>query len=243
MPDRTFLRTGSVCLIVGVIGFVVFVSITPVEPSEVFDRPVETLQEMVDEENMWLASHVLALASIGLILVGLGALSHSMRVAQSVEVWRSAAFIAAVMGTTVLIVLAGVDGFGIRGVAVAWADAPAADKATAMRIAQTIEAVNMGLWGVTIGTFFGVAIVLYGVSVSMGDQYPKWHGLVSIVSGLGGIVLGMAISFAGGSMNSTEGFAGLFPFFWITAVWLLVMGVLMWRKTTTAVELEASAGE
>ena len=229
MPAWTFSRIGALSMIIGVIAFVVFVALIPADPSAVFDDPQETLDDLVDNENLWLAANTLGLVGISLVVVGLGALSRSFTT-EPVRLWGRKAFIAVLVGFTLFLVVMAADSFGIRGVAESWADAPVGEKATALRIFEAIEAVNMGLWGLAVASLLGVTIVLYGIAIATGDMYPRWLGWVAIALGLESIVLGMAIAFAGASAKSTDDFEFLFIPHAVLAVWVLVMGVLLWLK-------------
>ena len=232
MAHLTYQRVGAISLILGVIAFVVFVSLLPVEPNEVFDDHEKTLQKIVDDDALWLSSHVVAMIAVPLIVVGLCALSRSIAT-QPAHEWSRAALISVLVGMALFFVLIGLNGFGIKGVAEAWADAPEAEKAAALRIFEAIEAVNMGVWGLTLLGLFGVPIVLYGVAVSMSDDYPRWLGLVGVVFGLGMTVLGIAISFAAAAGESTEDFDWLFPFIALTRIH---------RRTALGTALEEASG-
>ena len=239
MANWTFQRIGAVSLVLGVILFVVFIALLPVEPSEVFDDPEETLQEIVDEDALWLSAHVVALLAIPLVVVGLCALARSIATRPGNE-WSRAAFISFLIGTALFFVLVGMDGFGIKGVAEAWADAPAAEKAAAVRDFEAIEAIIMGVAGLTFVALFGVPFVLYGVAISISNDYPWWLGLVAIVIGLGSTVAGMAASFAAAVGESTKDFEGLFIFHALLGIWLLGMAVLLWLKKPALAEPEPS---
>ena len=250
MANWTFQRIGAVSLVLGVILFVVFIALLPVEPSEVFDDPEETLQEIVDEDALWLSAHVVALLAIPptsalwtwlrtLVVVGLCALARSIATRPGNE-WSRAAFISFLIGTALFFVLVGMDGFGIKGVAEAWADAPAAEKAAAVRDFEAIEAIIMGVAGLTFVALFGVPFVLYGVAISISNDYPWWLGLVAIVIGLGSTVPGMAASFAAAVGESTKDFEGLFIFHALLGIWLLGMAVLLWLKKPALAEPEPS---
>ena len=217
-------------MVAGVISFVLFISLLPTEPSEILgEDPVDALQKMVDDRALWLVAHIFGAFAIPLIVVGQCALTRSIETA-----WGRAALTTAVVGMAVFLVLIGTNGFGIRGVAVLWDNNPQQQESLIL-VAQAIESVLSGLWGMTLSLVVGVPIVLYGVAILASNAYPRWIGWPAIVIGLGGTALGLAVAWEGALAKSpNDELDGFFVFVPLTGVWLLVMAVLLWRKSPAA---------
>ena len=82
----------------------------------------------------------------------------------------------------------------------------------------------MALVGLWVALFFGAATAFYGLAISLSDHYPKWLGWAGIVVGLLVTVDGVAVALG-------EGF---FVSVFLVLLWLVVMGVFLWRKADTA---------
>ncbi|MBI4562136.1 MAG: hypothetical protein HY724_08815, partial [Candidatus Rokubacteria bacterium] len=80
--------------------------------------------------------------------------------------------------------------------------------------------------------FFGVTIFLYGLALLTSDVYPKWLGWVAVLASIGSALVGLNLAYRGPSVLAAN---VLFPIFSIViTLWVLVMGVLLWRKAGTA---------
>ena len=111
-------------------------------------------------------------------------------------------------------------------------DAPAGETAAAFRVADALHEASIALFSMFIFAYFGVTILLYGLAVSLSDVYPKWLGWTAVVLGVGAAVLGLIQAYQGLSETVST---ILFPIVaTLISLWILVMGVLLWRKTGAA---------
>jgi hypothetical protein len=77
--------------------------------------------------------------------------------------------------------------------------------------------------------FHGVSFVLFGLAVVLDRSYPTWLGWFSFVGGLGSLFCGVT-RFLGVDLVPE----GLFIVFaLVVSLWMVVMGVLMWRRAAT----------
>ena len=182
MSEWTLLRIGAVSAFVGAILAIVLLALRPVFTGDIIEEPESTIQKIASSD-FWQPWHVIFPLAALLVVGGLATISRSIKIQPAASLGRLA-FAAAVAGLAVLAVLIGTDGFGIKIVAEQWADR-AADKAEILRIAKALDAVNVGIFGVWIATFFGVTFVLYGLAFSIGGPFLKWMGWVAMVVGLG----------------------------------------------------------
>jgi hypothetical protein len=139
------------------------------------------------------------------------------------------AYCGTVASTGVLTVLVGIDGLASKATHDAWAAAPEAEKAVALRVAEAMENVDVGIFSVWIILFFGATFILYGLAVAMSDNFPKWLGWVAAALGLISLVVGFYQSYDGLSVEVTN-----YAFATVATpltVWVLVMAILMGRKT------------
>ena len=224
MSERTLLRLGGAAAVVGaIVAFLVFMA-RPVQTGDIVDDPAATLQEILDSD-VWVTLHVVMLFAILLIFGSLGVFSRSINT-QKAAAWGRFGFFAAAIGTAVFLVVGGSDAIGIKGVAKVWEGASAGDKGAALVTAQAFDAVNLGIFSMWITLFFGLAPVLIGLAIVISDVYPKWLGWAAIVVGLGSVAAGLNEAFIGGADF-------LFVFVLLVFLWLVVMGVFLWRKAGT----------
>jgi hypothetical protein len=128
-------------------------------------------------------------------------------------------------GVQVFTVLQAVDGIALKRAVDAWATAPPPQETAAFAAAEAVRWIEIAMNSLS---FFlaGLTLFLYGVAIALGIIYPRWVGLMAMVSGA-------ALMYDGAVVVAYEGFApsniklvGLL----LLAVWAFIMAVLMWRN-------------
>jgi hypothetical protein len=109
----------------------------------------------------------------------------------------------------------------------AWAAAPAAQKEVAFHAALAVRRVEIGLASM-VSLLFGLTVTGYGIALLVDHTYPKWIGGLAIVGGVPTMVAGVVMAYTG--------FSGLamalsMPAGYILVVWMVTLGVLMWRRS------------
>ena len=225
MPDRTLLRIGSVSAIVGAVLHIVFNVLHP--PSGAFDDTRAHLQVIADS-GIYQAVHIGILVGALLLLGGLAALYRSIAAEPGAALARLG-FAGALVGTATISLDIATDGIALKVVADAWASSQ--DPAL-FQAAYVLEQVVIGIFSMWIFVLLGVSFSLYGLAVALSDVYPKWLGWAALVFAIGAGLIGLAEAFSGHSPVLTN---ILFPIASILlTVWMLVMGVLMWRRAGAA---------
>jgi hypothetical protein len=135
--------------------------------------------------------------------------------------------VTAVLVAGVFAVQMAVDGVALKGAFDAWTSATsAADKTAAFGVADGIRGIEKGLSG-----FFhllnGATLLMLGVSMALGRDYPRWLGWVGAGAGIGFL--------AGGWITAHTGFSSqagtvLPAALLLTAVFLVGNAVLVWRR-------------
>ncbi|MCH8338017.1 MAG: hypothetical protein IH858_04095 [Chloroflexi bacterium] len=108
----------------------------------------------------------------------------------------------------------------------------AAPGAGTLAIAEMMEEIDIGLFSTFIIVFFGVTLLLYGLGVAFSDNYPRWLGWVAVVLATASLITGFVQAYTGLSVLVTSMLFSSFSSF--LTLWLLTMGVLMWRRTRVA---------
>ena len=225
MPERTLLRIGAVSAIIGaVLGIVV--NLLHPRGAEIGNTKAH-LQEIADS-GIFLGDHIGILVAFLLIVGGLVALYRSITSGRGAAFARLG-FAVALASTALIGVTIATDGIAIKAVADTWASSQ--DPAL-FQAAYVLEQINLGIFSIVIFVFFGVTFILYGLAVALSDVYPKWLGWAALVVGIVAAVLGLIQAYEGPSTLVTN---VLFPIASILlTVWVLVMGILMWRRAGAA---------
>ena len=225
MPERTLTRIGSISMVIGAILFTAANMLHPRSPDiEVTAEQVET----VADSSIWLTGHLLLGLGALLMLGGLVALQRSIT-SQPGASWARLGYVAALLSTGLVVVLMGVDGIASKVVHDAWASAAGPDKAVALAISEAVEEIDIGLFSMYIIVFFGATFILYGLAVALSEVYPKWLGWVAVGLGSASLIVGTVQAYNGLSVLGTNYlFSGVAS---LLTIWVLVMGIMMWRKT------------
>jgi hypothetical protein len=167
--DRDVIRIGSMCAIVGALLFMAANNVNPRSPNiQITAMKVET----VSHSDIWATDHVLLLIGGLLLLPGLIAIQRSIQIGPGAE-WAYFGNFSAVVSTAIWAVLMAIDGFTSKVVHAASATAPEADKAVAMRVAEAMEQVDVGIFSTYIIVFFGLTFILYGLAVAKSGRFPQ----------------------------------------------------------------------
>jgi len=126
-----------------------------------------------------------------------------------------------------------IDGVGLAMVVEQWEGATGTDKATIFVTFSSLEVMLDGLRSMT-DIFYGIALVLLGIGISISTFYPRWFGWAIVVAGAVWTVIGFVIGIAGSSSDLDILFIIAFI---LTVVWHLVIGIVITRR-----EIQAMSG-
>jgi hypothetical protein len=211
-----------VSAIIGALLFIVANVLHPRSPNiEITQAQIET----VAASDIWLTDHLVLLVSGLLLLGGLIALRKSIT-GQPGAAWAEFGYVSALVSTGVWVVLVGLDGITSKIVHDAYAAAP---DAGTLAIAELMEEIDIGLFSTFIIVFFGVTLLFYGLGVALSDNFPRWLGWVAVVLATASLITGFVQAYTGLSVLVTSMLFASFSSF--LTLWLLIMGVLMWRRT------------
>ena len=221
MPERALSRIGSVSAIVGAILLIVANILHP--RGAPFGDTKAHLQEIAGS-GIYLGDHIGIAVGALLVVGGLVAIYRSITAGAGAACARLG-FAAALASAALITVVIAIDGIAIKAVATAWASSQ--DPAL-FQAAFVLEQVGVGLFSMLIFLFFGVTFILYGLAVALSDVYPKWLGWAALVLGIVAALIGLVQAYNGPSTLLTN---QLFPIASVLlTVWVLVMGVLLWRR-------------
>ena len=176
-------------------------------------------------DRLWVASHLVQLAGVALIVAALLFLAQQLEAASGTG-WSRIAAGGAMASLAVTTVLQAVDGIALKVMVETWAVAPASQKEAAFHAAFAVRGVEIGLAS-TLSVLFGLTVTVYGVALLVDHTYPKWMGGLAIVGGVPTTVAGVVMAYTGFSRLAM---AINMPASSILLVWMLTLGVLMWRR-------------
>ncbi len=188
---------------------------------------LEALLQAIAISRTWGSIHLTLIFALVLIFGALVAVTLTIDDEPGGTVARFA-LLAALLGGALILVSTAMDGFAMNQLARSWLDAPVAEKATALRIAAALEDAGYAIYSLSVVIFFGLGVFLYGLATILSSAYPKALGWLAMLSGAGAFVVGIAQALGGPELRATEIFFVLFSV--LSTVWVLIMGVLMWRR-------------
>src|SRR5262245_14416816 len=222
MVYRSESRIGATCALAGSVLLFVGTYLHPLtaDPNEA----VAAFTEYAADQ-LWVASHLMQLAGVTLMVAALLFLAQQLESASGTD-WSRIAAGGAIASLAVTTALQAVDGIALKRMVDAWAAAPAAQKEVAFHAAFAVRQVEIGLASM-LSLLFGLTGTVYGIALLGDHTYPKWMGGVAIVGGVPTTVAGVVMAYTG--------FSGLamainMPASSILLVWMLTLGVLMWRR-------------
>jgi hypothetical protein len=127
-----------------------------------------------------------------------------------------------IIGATIHVIDASVNGVGLAALARSWASASVAEQPNLLRAGDVLIHVVHGTWASVIALFHGLPFVLLGAAVLVSRRYPAWVGWFGIVGGAGSLILGVAM-FLGTEVMLYVAFAI------IVSLWMVTMGFLLWQ--------------
>ena len=175
--------------------------------------------------HIWTSVHLGEYFGFLLLLGGLVALYYSVSAKPGLGAGLAPfGLAAAVTAAASFTVLQAVDGITLKRAVDAWASAPAPEKTAAFAAAEAVRWTEIGMNGLS---FFlaGLTLFLFGMSIALGSVYPRWVGLIALVSGAAFMYDGVGVVAYEGFVPSTIKLVGLL----LLAVWAFVMAAFMWR--------------
>lgn len=224
--DRHLWKMGGLLAIVGGFIFMIANMLHPRSPDlEVYEEQIRT----VAASDIWIVDHLAFLLGALLIILGLYALGRSISDGPAAT-WARFGSLTAVISGGVISVLIGLDGIASKFVHDGFVAASAAEEATALRISEMLEEVDVAIFSVFILVFFGITFLFYGLAVALGSEYPTWLGWTAVVLAAAALIIGTVQAIDGLSTITTSVlFVGVAS---LLNLWIIVIGWYMWRRAS-----------
>ena len=176
-------------------------------------------------DEHWVASHLGQFLGIALMFVGLVALSDTLNDERCAWLSKLGVFVGASTLATAA-VLQAVDGVALKVLVDAWVSAAEEQKQSAFQAALAVRQIEVGVASFT-ALLFGTVFILFGIAIALSDGYLSWLGWLGVLGGTGTVVGGLLVAFTG---FSTTAMNVATPFNLVLVIWMVVIGVLMWRR-------------
>ena len=228
--NRSDLRIGAVCAVLGAVLVFVGTYLHPMQADP--NDPLAAFSEYAADQT-WVASHLTQLAGVALMVAALLVVSAQLESSGGAAMARIASG-GAIASLAVAAALQAVDGIALKSMVDAWA-AEAPKKNALFQATFGVRQVEIGLASI-MSLLFGATATLNVTAMWSRNLYPKW------VAGLA--MLGGAPTVLAGVIMAHSGFSSLamlvsMPSSSVLLVWMLAVGVLLWRRSANADRQEA----
>ncbi len=227
--DRTLYRAGAIA---GFIGTAIALVTNAVHPRNLFGEESAVALQRIADFGPWLVVHLGFVVALLLGVITFMAVYRS--IADGPSPWARPALGVILVSSALTLTSFLMDGFGLWGLAQAWAGATGQAKATIATAAQGIVPFENALFVGTTIAFFGVAPILGGMALWTDGSYPRWVGGLGIAGGVIGVAAGIT-NFLAGEVTDF-GFVVLFTISSVlVTVWFLALSVALWRRSQATV--------
>src|SRR5215212_3268549 len=173
-------RIGAVAMPLGIVVILVSEYFHP-SREDPMDNPAVFMEYA--HSDIWTTVHLAEYFGFLLLLGGLVALYYSVSAKPGVGAGLAPfGLAAAVTAAASFTVLQGVDGITLKRAVDAWVSAPADQEVARFAAAEAVRWIEIGMNSLSY-FLAGLTLFLYGVAITFGSVYPRWVGLMAMVSG------------------------------------------------------------
>jgi hypothetical protein len=215
-------KMGAACAIAGSVLLLVGTYLHPMsaEPNDAVAAFTEYAAD-----RLWVASHLTQLAGVALIVAALLLVAQQLEARSSKALSRIAGA-GAIASLAIATALQAVDGIALKVLVDDWAVAPSSRKEVVFYAAFAVRQVEIGIASM-LSLSLGLTVTVYGIALFVDNTYLKWLGGLAIVGGVPTAASGIVMAYTG---FSELAMAINMPASSILLVWMVTLGVLMWRQ-------------
>jgi hypothetical protein len=216
-PERSLLRLGAISSVVGLV-------LSGVAGAFHGGMQPQNLQAVLPEyaaNQHWELVHLAQFVADVLLLIGFLALYRAIKEGVSLTLARVGMAVALV-AEAVYGVNQAVDGVAIKFVAQQWVNASIAEKPEALRIADAVRHIEIGLSSIWVLTC-GISLLFFGLAIAFGRDFPKLLGWSAMVLGVLEVAYSLDLA-RNGFAASPLAMASL-----LIAPWTLFLAFSLWR--------------
>jgi hypothetical protein len=222
------LRIGGVSAIVGGVLVLVGNIVHPREPGQLDDA--SALLEVIVDSEIWVADHLMIMIAMTLLLGAFYGVTHSITSGPGV-VWAHLAWGMSIVGVGLGVAFMLTEAVAMAGLAETWAASSGNEKDLALAAGNALFHLSLALAAGAPLFLFGATPVLVGLAMLGSIEYPSWLGWVGVILGFIAVAGGLVQILTG--VTSQTGLV-LVPIGIVTVtLWILYLGVVMWRRSAT----------
>lgn len=214
-------KLGPASSIVGVILLFAGTVLHPMQADP--NNPVAAFTEYASDPY-WVASHLMQLAGIAGIVVGLILFANKLDTKGDSGLVKIAVS-GAVASATLAAALQAVDGIALKAMVDAWANAAAADKPSLFHAALAVRHIEIGLASMFC-LAIGLTALVYSLVIYTEHRFPRWLAYTGALGGMGTAAAGAVIAFTG---FSALAMMINMPANLILLAWVLALAMHQWR--------------
>lgn len=176
-------------------------------------------------DRYWVASHLMQLAGIAGIVIGLILFANKLDVKGDSGLVKIA-ISGAVLSLALAAALQAVDGIALKAMVDAWANAAAADKQGLFHAALAVRYIEIGLASMFC-LAIGFTALAYSLVIYTEKQFPRWFAYAGAAGGVATAGAGVVIAFTG---FSELAMLINMPANLLLLAWLLILAGHQWRQ-------------
>src|SRR5215204_997471 len=178
--DASTTRMGAVALLIGV----VLIAISEIfHPSREDSMDFPAVFREYAQSNVWTTVHLGEYFGFLFLLGGLVALYYSVSTRPGAGAGLAPFGLAAAVVTAAsFTVLQAVDGVTLRYAVDAWVSAPPSQRAAAFAAAEAVRWTEIVMNALSY-FLAGLSLFIYGLAIAPGRVYPRWAGMIAVLSG------------------------------------------------------------
>lgn len=223
--EQYLYKVGGVAAITGAVLSIAAISASKNLP---VSSVIETVFHQLSSQPGWLWPVVNLALMIGAVcwVIAFSALGVSLQNGSSWAFGKISILLISI-GAALLILDSSVSGFGLQGLASAWAEAPETDQSAFIIQGDLILRQISALWAGALIFFYGAPFLLSGIAVIRSHVYPSWLGWAGLFGGLGAIVAGGMLIFGSTVIDA----ALIYLFTMMVSAYMAVIGWRMLRHS------------
>jgi hypothetical protein len=233
--DRALLRLGAVT---GFAGVLVQVVMDQLHPAQADPNDSKAAFAEYSHSRIWTDVHLGQFLGTLLLATSLLCLARALSRQRGLPgALAMVGAFTAILLTAVFTVQMALDGIALRSAVHTWVTATGPQRVSAFQVAEGLRGLEKGL-SAMFHICNGFTLFVLGLSIAMGRLYARWLGWTAVVAGVA--FLGGGIVTAHVGFSST---AGLFlhPALLLLGVFMIGIGISMWRRPRGARTISASS--
>lgn len=219
-------RIGGIAAVLGSLMAGVGNLLHPITPR---NDDAEGVAHAIAESGQWTLIHMIIVLGTLFMLAGLVAIRHTAQGGLPEALARLGVY-AGIIGLTIGLIIVTLDGVAAKVLADRWALLSGPEKDIGLQMVTLNETLNFALAGLFFMSFAGVPFLLLGLAVALSNTFPRWLGWIAVAAGIFSVAGGFIQLFSGVPTNTTLVLTLIGPT--VISLWLLVMGILLVRKTS-----------